>query len=204
MAGYFQYFPTVDRNGYKLSNITKRTKFLDSILDKPFVFLPYTVDSDMLPEDVAYHYYGTVEYTWLVYMANNIIDPYEDWVKSDAVFRQYFIDKYTILGEREGHEVLDWGANTQITGNIAHYVNENALPYYTENYENTDLKISAETFDYLVANPGEDTNFLASDWRPIRMLEHERNMNEEKRLIYLIDKSYAPQAKREFRRLMNE
>ena len=79
MPNYFKQFPTVEYMGRTVTDITKRSKILQSLSLDPYAFLPYTIHDDMRPEDVAYFYYGDVDKVWMVFLANNIIDPYTQW-----------------------------------------------------------------------------------------------------------------------------
>jgi hypothetical protein len=201
---YFDYFPDTEYKNFVLTDITRRTKFRDVVKTRPYVFLPYTIEDGLRPEDVANYYYGSPRFTWIVYMSNDIIDPYKDWPMTEEVFIEYFKKKYAIPSEREGQDVLDWGQNATITENIAYYLKEDALNYPKENYENMDLTMTNESFQYLADNPGVDTDFIASEWRAIRMLEHERIENEKKRNIFLISKRYRDQIVNEFKRFIND
>jgi hypothetical protein len=89
MSRYFEYFPKITYDGVLISDITKRTNFIESNLSDPFVFLPYTIAENEKPEEIAYHYYGSVNYTWAVLLGNQMIDPDYDWPISSNVFEQY-------------------------------------------------------------------------------------------------------------------
>lgn len=96
MPGYFGYFPSVKYEKRVMLDITKRVRFQERFADNPYIFLPYTVEQDDRPEDVAYLYYGTTDYTWMIYLANNIIDPYHDWPKSPNSLDDYIAEKYIL------------------------------------------------------------------------------------------------------------
>jgi hypothetical protein len=56
--------------------------------------LPYTITEEDRAEDVSYLYYGTVDYVWAIYLANNIIDPYFEWPMTQRNFDRYIESKY--------------------------------------------------------------------------------------------------------------
>ena len=86
MPKYFRYFPTVEYNGKVVTDISRRVKIAEELSADPYLFMPYTITDDMRPEDVAYYYYGDVDKVWMVYLANNIIDPYTQWpLPSDSL-----------------------------------------------------------------------------------------------------------------------
>lgn len=94
MSSYFKNFPNVKHTNANIKNIMLRAKIQSAAAASPLVFLPYTVEEDMRAEDIAYHYYGDAELSWLVYWANNIIDPYNDWIISEENFNNAIHAKY--------------------------------------------------------------------------------------------------------------
>lgn len=124
MAEYFEKFPIINYNGKNMRDLTRRVNVLKKSLTDPYVFLPYTVEDDMRPEDIAYYYYGSTEYTWLVYLANDIIDPYHQWPLSQEKFDSYLINKYTQQSGRTGYDVISWLQDETIEENLLYYYRE--------------------------------------------------------------------------------
>jgi len=46
------------------------------------------------PDDVAYNYYDSAAYSWLVLISNNILDPYFEWPMDTREFEAYLKKKY--------------------------------------------------------------------------------------------------------------
>lgn len=124
MSKYFDNFPTVNYDGIEVRDITRRKKFIQNNLNNPFVFLPYTIKDNDRPEDIAYYYYGSVDYTWLVLLPNNIIDPYTQWPLSDDNFDKMLIAKYAEKSGKIGYEVIDWTQDETRTDNVVYYYKE--------------------------------------------------------------------------------
>jgi len=185
MAVYFQNFPKTTHNGNLVIDITRRVQLKNTVLSNPFVFLPYTIQQDEDPEDIALYYYGSVRYTWLVYFSVGLIDPYFQWPLTTKQFERYIINKYQQQSGVTGREVLEWSMNETIGENIVHYVNNNGD------------KISRTTFSL-------DSNIIASEWTPIRVFDYENQLNEQKRAIELVDSQYAAQAEEELKELLND
>lgn len=186
MSEYFRYFPNVTHTNTLLKDITKRIKFVDTVLNDPYAYLPYTIVQDDRPEDIALYYYGSVRYTWLVYFSAGMLDPYKDWPLPSNLFDKYFIKKYEQQSGTTGNAVLLWGQNETITDNIIYYINRS----------NPDLKISKDTFTL-------DNTLVQGDWRAVRYHEYEVELNESKRVINLLDERFAAQAERELRELLD-
>ena len=121
---YFENFPIVEYNGKKVRDITRRNNFVKSISTNPMLFLPYTVKQNERAEDVAQFYYGSVDYVWLVYMANQIIDPYYEWPMDEETFNNYLIAKYGDVSGEVGDDVVDWTKDDTIDDNIIYYYKE--------------------------------------------------------------------------------
>lgn len=134
MASYFKNFPLIEYKGRKVRDITRRSGFSKSLANNPYLYMPYTVTEGERPEDIADFYYGSVDYIWLVYLSNNILDPYLDWTLSAEDFNNYLIEKYTAESGLTGDDVVDWtqretfvdevGATQEFRENIIYYYKE--------------------------------------------------------------------------------
>jgi hypothetical protein len=181
MSRYFTNYPFIDYEETRIRDITRRSKVRDSILRDPYIFLPYTVREGEKPETIAQLYYGSVDDTWLVLLANNITDPYYEWPKDEEEFNNYFIDKYSEISERTGIEVLRWGQDDTRTDNIIYY-------YIKTEASEKIVRVSAESAA------------IYENAIPVRVYEFESQQNENKREIVLIDKLYRNQVVEEFKR----
>lgn len=121
MSDYFSKFPIVQYQDVFVRDITRKNKFREQYLSDPKVFLPYTVQEGERPEDIAHYYYGSVDATWIVLLANNIIDPYFGWYMSEDLFNKYLIEKYKDVSGRTGYAVIDWTKNQTLADNVAFY-----------------------------------------------------------------------------------
>ena len=108
MAKYFENFPIIIYEGKQVRDITRRNQFVRNVSTNPLLYLPYTISEGERAEDIANFYYGSVVYSWLVYMANNIMDPYHEWPLSEAEFKDFLIDKYGNVSGRIGDDIVDW------------------------------------------------------------------------------------------------
>lgn len=208
MSNYFSRFPTMKYGNHNVYDITRRNKFREKYKNNPLVFLPYTIKDGEKPEDIAYHYYGSVDYTWMVLIANNMLDPYHDWPLDTTNFDSYMIDKYAVASGRKGVDVLYWTQDETSTDNVVYYYKEvdgmivktsnKSLTYeylYTEN--NRILQTEDLGLLYINATP-------PNDFIPYRIWDYEFDMNENKREILLVDAQYLPQVEAEFGKLIKK
>lgn len=88
----FDHFDRVDYQGQSLTNILRRLKPIKIVLDRIDVYFDYEIKEGERADTLAFDYYGSSTYTWLVYIANNIYDPYYQWpLTSNQLFK--FVEK---------------------------------------------------------------------------------------------------------------
>lgn len=119
---YFENFPIIEYEGRRVRDISRRTNFVKAVSNNPYLYYPYTVGEGERAEDIAQFYYGSVDYVWLVYMANNIIDPYHEWPMDPQTFNDYIVEKYTEESGEVGEDVIDWTRDPLNDDNIIFYV----------------------------------------------------------------------------------
>lgn len=194
MPKYFRYFPEISYKGTPVKDITRRVRFLEQVSTDPRLFLPYTVKEGETPGEISFHYYGNVNYVWLIYLANNVIDPYYDWPMTQANLDGFVSDKYRSLAETStgtslnDRQVLEWTQNSTIQDNVIYY----------ENVSDSTIRLSADSYGI-----GLDPDFEAADWTPIRYYDYEFIENENRRQIFLIDREFASRTDKDLKRLMN-
>jgi len=97
---YFSHFPKVsydvrgDGNPQQMINITKRVRFRDYMKTNFVTYDFYDVKSGETPEYIANEFYGDPELHWVVLLANNIIDYYNEWPMTVPQFETYVKSKY--------------------------------------------------------------------------------------------------------------
>ena len=99
---YFSKFPVVrypikSESTFRLvlaRNILRRVGLSDALKSVDAAFIEYDVKDGERPEHIADKLYGDPQYHWLVLLANEIVDPYNGWYKSDAVLSDYIQKKY--------------------------------------------------------------------------------------------------------------
>ena len=195
MSKYFDYFPKIEYNGHIITDITVKSNLVNSAKQDLTLMMPYRVNDGELPEEIAFHYYGTMDYFWIVLMANNITNYYEGWVKDENTFNKYLMRKYKEQsGNKLGYDVIAWTMNQTLLDNILYFFNEkdeivsvdtaiidNVPKSYHHLRKTKDgQKFLLDTF----INPNKN-------YRPLRIYEYEYLNNENKRDIYLINKTYV-------------
>ena len=93
-SSYFKNFPKIKYFNVLSTNISLRTAFIERLKLNASVFYPYIIEENETADGLATDYYGSPEYDWLIYLANNIIDPHTQWPKTYLQFESYIVKKY--------------------------------------------------------------------------------------------------------------
>ncbi len=91
---YFSEFPKVEFLNQQITNLAVGVKLSTLVKDDVFSLTTYDVEPGEKPEHIAYNYYGSVKYTWLVLLSNQIIDPYFEWPLDTKAFENFLKKKY--------------------------------------------------------------------------------------------------------------
>jgi hypothetical protein len=91
---YFNKIPTIIYDGQVAKNLLARAKLSDKTMKSKGTFYPYTMDDTDRADTISQHYYEKPGYTWLIWMANNIIDPYYSLALTEDDFNNHIISKY--------------------------------------------------------------------------------------------------------------
>lgn len=160
-VNYFKNFPLVQYNDTTLRNLMLKAKVAKSLIQSYDTFYPYTIKTGETPTSIAYDYYGSVNFVWLIFLANDIIDPYYDWPLEDDAFNEFIVKKY---------------------GSIVNALNINNATYYRN--PNLSYWMTKTTYDNISANE-------RTGWAPVSNYDYEFIKNQEKRNIKLIDRSIS-------------
>lgn len=220
---YFSQFPnlfyTFDKNQqefFTLKNIFARVNVIGSVLQNSEVYYKYSVQEQDTLESIAFKYYGDPKRHWMIILANMIIDPYFDMPLKQDDFQNNIILKY--------------GSAANALHQIAVYQQTLTVESISEGLSNTQTYVSTVTpepytYDFrrkellptvlpTLGNPIITTNqsdvivpdgtrvITTTTLEAIDAYTNETNINEAKRLIVLIDATYASQVENEFQNLL--
>ena len=162
-------------------NLLIRNKLRDAVEDDVSLYYPYIIPEGMRPDVLAYQYYGDTIYTWTIFLVNNIVDPYWEWPLSYKDFREYVSDKYgsieTAKSQIHHYEYIA-RARAEKTGT------SDPVPEYK-------LEIDYQTY----------TETDVDEREIIYAYNYEKDLNETKREIQLIDAVYIQSVQDEVRGL---
>lgn len=134
----------------------------------------YTIKEGETPEWIAFEKYGDAELHWLIFVMNNIIDPYFDWPMTQRKFEDFIASTYG-LRANDIHHMINLN-----TGKRLDPVDQEAVIRYR-------------------ASHGEYPLFI----NPITNRDHEFALNEERRQIKILMKPYVNDMIDQFETLMS-
>ena len=179
---YFNLLPALDYPSLKndrksaydyeiVKNLFKRAVVREDVFGNIVNFTKYSVQGDERPDQVAYDFYGDASLDWVIMTTNNIIHVRDEWPMGNQDFLTYLNAKYT----------------SEQLANIHHY----------------ETKIIRDSSGTLIQPEGKrvpagyTVNFLdngvlrsESSLTSFSFLEHETNLNDNKRNINILRTEY--------------
>ena len=188
---YFRYLPKVayDIKGQstpyytEATNIMVRQNLIEAVKNKIVTLYPYHIDDGDRPDMIATMYYGGPQFTWIIFMINNIVDPYYDWPLTTYEFESYVKDKYGSIDTAQSTIHEYYQIIRSATTNDTMVDDDSAI--------NSEVRyiVDSTTYDSLAS--GSRGILYKYDW--------EFDINESKRTIKLIDDEFATQIMSEAR-----
>lgn len=215
---FFERFPRIDyaistpvagRIQQSVADIFFRLAFFEDIKTNTTIYTEYIVKDGQTPEIIAEIYYGDAEAHWIVLLANDIVDPFYDWVLPYNIFNRYLIEKYGSIetAQETIHHytktITRKDLSTDITTEEVLEIDANSAvnPIFSTGFPN----IPWDTFDTLAESTFETITFpdghqveVTTTREEVSVYDWENEINENKRKIKLIDKAYYPQIMKEF------
>ena len=105
MSNYFRRLPNLDYPSLlktrksnldfvQTKNLFRRAKVREDLFADFMQFDKYKIVGDERPDNVAEKVYNNSDLDWVVLMANNIIDVYNEWPLTQIQFNEYVNNKY--------------------------------------------------------------------------------------------------------------
>ena len=192
---YFRYFPNIqyavsaNKAGITTDIAIKDYFHLLTVRDDIFreetMYSPYTIKNGERPEQVALEVYGDEQFYWIILQVNNIVNYYQEWPLSENELTEFVFAKYGSSGAAAIHhhqtvETFDQASppNLVLPGQLQ------VEPDFVYNYP---------------AEPGSNVT-LSSLPIAVTNYEYERDLNEKKSQIFILDRKYIYDYERETRK----
>lgn len=215
-------------NGKLCTNITVRNTFLRDIQENLIISYDYPAKDSDKPEFIAHKLYDDVYRHWMVMLNNDIYNPYYDFPLTSDNLNNYIMNKYDVTFGQMFTQVHHYekvitkeyyktGALNKTTVERTEINDKVTTLSYDEDgnetvtvSERTDLPdTEAGFFTLSIPSEGFDESFddgtrvvVSVKHDAITIYDYEFALNEQKRQLRLIDKSYVVQIEDEFKALM--
>lgn len=181
-----ELLPEITYNGWQIRDISRRfvIKYIKSKHTKPYWF-EHRLNGWKSIENVAYDFYGSCDYIWAIMIANDIVDPVNDWLKTNE---EVIADACRKYGADRIH--------------MAHHYEYEGVKYTTQSKTLVDARktksasgnvIPQDVYNQIIANRiNPITPILVADVEVVSNIQWEIAQNEKKRVVniiypYLID-----------------
>ncbi len=194
--GYFRELPDLEYQSFlkdknssldyiKTKNIFRRSKLRDDLQNVFTLFNKYQIPDGWRPDNVAEDYYGSDELDWVVITTSNIINIRDEWPLPNNQLWNYVDNKY-------GTKIND--TKYYVTKEIKDLDGHLILP--AGKRVDSDFSITYWDRDHYTTKSGSNVKKGVSYW------QHEVDLNDEKRNIYLLKPEYLQQFLNDFRDIM--
>ena len=170
---YVSRLPDAKISDYaKVKNLFKRVNLREDIYSNLMYFTKYSIEGDDRPDNVAHRIYADSTLDWLILLSNNITHIPTEWPMSQNDLQNYLTNKYTTseLSYVHHYETLKIVDSSQkliqpkgITVEEGH-----SITFIDRGVSKTESKVEAITY-----------------------LQHEIDLNDQKREINVLQKQYV-------------
>ncbi len=205
---YFNSLPKVqytNTNGVSTiyTNLLARASIIPNLLNNTLNFYDYDIQDGDTPEIVAYKYYGDSYRYWVVLYVNQMNDPQWDWPLDTNNFQNYIVKKYNTIQQAkdELHHFEKVVTKTNRTSGTDSDI--------TTTVDTTIIRLGDIVLDegppfgqVTTYTFGTETVDVIINLRTVSNYTYELELNETKRSIKLLNKSFIDQFEKDFMDLM--
>lgn len=118
---YFDKIPSITYDGHTVKNLLARAKLSDKTKANKLVFYPYTMTEADRADILSNDYYDDPGYSWLIWFANDIVDPYYDMALTEEELYNHIVSKYGSYydaSRKIAYYRVDWVGSEEILSPI--------------------------------------------------------------------------------------
>lgn len=192
---YFSFLSATLYRNKATPNFAARISVANALDNKNLLFHKYQIEDGDRPDTIAFFYYGSSFYDWIVMLSNGIYDITTQWPLTAKQFERFIEDKYgSFVNALE--TVVSYRLKTNISpidNTTFNALGDNQKKYWTSissqsgsilySLDDTGLTISEQSYTNL---PNDERIY----WEPYTAYDYEMDLNESKRAIRLLDAQY--------------
>lgn len=201
---FFQNQPDIlypYQDGYKQSkNLFRRVRFRDNINSIYINSTKYTIIDGETPEIISQKFYNSPKWYWTILLLNNIIDVNSQWPLPAAQ-----LDSYIELSYGDNINTARHWETKQIKNSSGDIVLKSGIIveiYQGTNAQKTPGYVPSYTFTYKDSTNQTVSLTGSQVIQEVTNREYAYQMNESKREIYVLKKSFLNKIQSEFKNLL--
>lgn len=115
---YFKNFNFINYANNVAVDLTERVIVVNNLEKNPYIFYPTDITNGARADQISNEIYNDPYASWLLYLSNDIVDPYYEWYLNDYQFNEFIGNKYGSV-ER---------AQQKISYYVNNWVGQSAIP----------------------------------------------------------------------------
>ena len=183
---HFNYITKINYNNINSLNLLLEVEVIKKYLDDYTKFYTYVVRDGERPDSLAYKFYNDSRLDWVLYLINDVTDPYKDWVMDSRHFKNFLESKYGIAADK-----------------LTNTANPDSIAYYYYAGLASDDKATINSYNYTMTPTTYTKNGSPPGWVAKSIYDYENEINESKREIKVIKAAYIPFLKQQVKDLFN-
>jgi len=94
---YFKNFNKIQYANNTVIDITERIVILNNVQKNPYIYYPSDITNGVRPDQITNQFYKDPFMSWVLYLTNDITDPYYEWYLNQDQFDNFIVSKYGSL-----------------------------------------------------------------------------------------------------------
>lgn len=134
---YFKNFNKIQYDNNTVIDITERVVTLSNVQRNPYVYYPYDITNGIRPDQLANDTYKDPFTSWMLYLSNDIVDPYYEWYMDQTQFDKFIVSKYGSVVSAMRKTAFwknDWVDKPNISNSIYSAESPERKKYWKPNY----------------------------------------------------------------------
>lgn len=143
---YFSKFNKISYANNVIVDLSERVVVTNNVDKNPYLFYPLDITDGARPDAIAYKLYDDPYTSWMIYLVNDIVDPYYEWYLTDKQLNDFVVKKYGSF-EKATQKVMYYTTNSLNYDNISIGV-FNALSEAQKAYWKPNIDVYNRITDY--------------------------------------------------------
>lgn len=139
---YFTNFNQIQYSNNIVIDITERVVSDQNTIKNPYIFYPYDITNSDRADMIAFKAFNDPYASWVLYITNEILDPYYEWYLSNYQLNDFVKQKYGSIQnamEKVAYYINNWQNGNNITPSTYDALTALQKTYYEPQYNNTKI-----------------------------------------------------------------